>query len=79
MRKTQTPKESGPVSYKVETTVKVDGVELAPGSYKGKRTRLGIPQPRGTVWGAWEYTINTKDWSGLDCTPHVGKAIKIVR
>jgi hypothetical protein len=68
------------VTYSIEETVKVDGVDLPPGKYDGKRVRLGKPSYGGKVsWEAWEYKINPPGYGDLDCTAQVAEGrIKVL-
>lgn len=59
------------LSYTIAAKVNVDGVDLPPGQYKGKRVRLGTAHMGATQWLDWEYKIDCDPYAGLDCTKQV--------
>lgn len=74
-----TPVQKFDVSYLVEKTVSVDGVDLAPGRYAGTRVRLGKPSPGGVRWEGWEYKIDPPGYGDLVCTAQVNSGeIKVI-
>jgi hypothetical protein len=68
------------VTYTIDSETIVDGAKLLPGTYKGKKVRLLFPSLGGPRPESWEYRINTKDFSDLDCTEQVRKGeIKVLK
>ena len=71
--------ESENLKYSIDKTVKVDGFDLPPGKYIGRRVRIGTPRMGKTIWQAWEYKIDYGDWSDLHCDKQVSSGeIKVI-
>ena len=55
-------------TYTVEATVIVDGVDLAPGQYLGRKVRV---RAGSVILDKWEYRIDTNDYSDLHCDEQI--------
>ncbi len=67
------------LKFSIKKTVMVDGIVLPPGTYRGRRVRIGVAAPGQTLSLKWEYRLDTDQFANLQCDTQVSDgSIKVL-